>query len=136
MSNTEPNSFRHVFNVSISAAQLGKDYCKLRKILNESGWKRSILVGPEVNHIDDEGKKGATYAKKFLENVDDCIDYVTWHQYYLDGRIATVQDFVNASVFNKLPAQIKTMKEALNSIKRDFPMWLCKHGFKIKLISY
>lgn len=119
----EPNSFHHVFNVSVSAKQFAKDYCKLRKILNKSGYKDSILVGPEANHIGDKNK-GNKYIKNFLKKGADCISYVTWHQYYLNGHIAVKEDFLNASVYERLPDQINTVKEAIKLSGQTIPMWI------------
>ncbi|XP_017889538.1 heparanase-like isoform X2 [Ceratina calcarata] len=120
----EPNSFRHVFNRTVTASQLAKDFYRLRQLLNELGYDKSILVGPEVNHVGDEDHKGEHYAETFLKNDKDSVDYVTWHQYYLNGRDATVRDFINVSTFNYLQAQIKSMEEAIQSSGRPVPMWL------------
>jgi len=100
----------------------------LRSLLNTSGYEDSILVGPEVNHIRNKKNltQGEDYAKEFLNNDEDCIDYVTWHQYYLDGREAHVQDFMNPEVFNILSKQIKSMQDVIDGVGKKTPMWLCK----------
>ncbi|XP_076759438.1 heparanase [Xylocopa sonorina] len=118
----EPNSFRRAFNRTVTATQLAHDYCHLKQLLNELGYNESLLVGPEVNHVGDG--KGENYTKRFLENDKDSINYVTWHQYYLNGREAQVTDFINISTFNYLPMQIKSMEEAIESSGRAIPMWL------------
>lgn len=117
--------------MKVSAEQLAKDYCELRTILNQSGYQDSILIGPEANHIGDEDHRGADYAEIFLRNVKNCVDYVTWHQYYLNGHIAQVQDFVNSKSFNKLPDEISTVAESIKSSGQNISMWLCMHTLKV-----
>ncbi|KAK1125195.1 hypothetical protein K0M31_006535 [Melipona bicolor] len=120
----EPNSFHHVFNRNVSAIQLAHDYHQLRQLLNEVGYNESLLVGPEVNHVGDTNHMGEYYAKTFLENDKNSVNYVTWHQYYLNGREAQLIDFTNLSTFNYLPKQIKSMQEAIKSSGELIPMWL------------
>ena len=107
----------------------------MRSLLNQKGYEQSILVGPEANHIGDELHSGETYVKDFLNSAADCIEAVTWHQYYLNGREATVQDFLNPKTFNRLPLQIETMKSILNSSQRDINTWLCKYKFLKNLMK-
>ncbi|XP_076166182.1 heparanase [Ptiloglossa arizonensis] len=120
----EPNSFFHVFNKTVNATQLGNDYYQLRQLLNKVGYNESILVGPEVNHVGDTNHKGEHYAETFLENDRDSVNYITWHQYYLNGREAQVADFINITTFNYLPMQIKSMKEAIKLSRKNILMWL------------
>lgn len=89
------------------------------------GYKESIVVGPEVNHIGDTNRQGEHYMETFLENDKDSVNYATWHQYYLNGRVAQVTDFLNVSTFNYLPMQIKSMNEAIKLSGKDISMWLC-----------
>ncbi|XP_014237707.1 heparanase-like [Trichogramma pretiosum] len=124
----EPNSFPHVFNIKISASQLAKDHCKLRAILNYNNFKNSALIGPEVNHIEHSRSKGQIYLKEFLKTASDCVDYVSWHQYYLNGRTATREDFLNSTVFNILPDQIDIIKNVMRSNERNIPVWLSETG--------
>lgn len=127
----EPNSFRHVFNVDIPAQQLAKDYLNLRSLLNETGYEDSILIGPEANHIGDtehETQNGDKYVHEFLENDDNSVNFLSWHQYYLNGREAKVKDFLNPEIFNILPSQIKSIQQVINSVKRNISMWLSETG--------
>nr|XP_012153351.1 PREDICTED: heparanase-like [Megachile rotundata] len=121
----EPNSFYHVFNRTVTAIQLANDYYQLRNLLNEAGYNESLLVGPEVNHVGDTNHVGEHYAEIFLENDQNSVNYVTWHQYYLNGREAKVTDFINISVFNYLPQQIKSIKKAIQLSGKNISMWLC-----------
>ncbi|KAI4479544.1 hypothetical protein M0804_010941 [Polistes exclamans] len=119
----EPNSFYHVFNRMITAEQLAKDYFQLRNLLNQLGFQKSLLVGPEVNHIDDSNK-GQSYAEIFMKNDKDSINYVTWHQYYLNGREAEVKDFINPLTFYYLPVQIESMLNTIKQSRKSISMWL------------
>jgi heparanase 1 len=97
----------------------------LRTVLNDLGYENSILVGPEANHIGDDNHQGVIYGINFLNKVNNCIDYFTWHQYYLNGHIAQLEDFLNVKVFNRLPEQINTMATAIKSNGHNLSMWLC-----------
>ncbi|KAE9542850.1 hypothetical protein AGLY_002761 [Aphis glycines] len=134
----EPNSFKHVFNVDISPQQLAKDYFALRSLLNTSGYNDSILVGPEVNNIRHPiniTEQGEYYVKEFLKNDEDCIDYVTWHQYYINGKTAKVQDFIDPKVFNILSKQIKSLQDVIDGLGKKIPMWLCNIRWRARNIS-
>lgn len=120
---SEPNSFRHVFNVTVNATKLAKDYDHLRRLLNEAGYGDSILIGPEVNHVGE--KTGERYAKTFLSSQKNTVNYVSWHQYYLNGRLATVEDFVNPFTFNQLRMQISSFAISVAESGKDVPIWLC-----------
>ncbi|XP_018393336.1 PREDICTED: heparanase-like [Cyphomyrmex costatus] len=120
----EPNSFKHVFDVTLPATELAKDYDHLRQLLNEAGYIDSILVGPEVNHVGESNDMGELYVKAFLSSQKNTVNYVTWHQYYLNGRNAKVNDFVALSTFNWLPVQIHSMKQFIIESGKDVSMWL------------
>lgn len=121
----EPNSFKHVFSITIPATELAKDYDHLRQLLNEAGYVDSILVGPEANHVGDSDEMGELYIKTFLSSQKNTVNYVTWHQYYLNGREAKMSDFVAPSTFNWLPAQINSTKQFIAESGKDVSMWLC-----------
>lgn len=114
-----------MFNVAVSAIELAKDYDRLRELLNGAGYVGSILVGPEVNHVGEQNHVGEEYAETFLKNQRSTVDYVTWHQYYLNGREAKTKDFVNPLTFNWLPSQIKGMQEFVAASGKNVSMWLC-----------
>ena len=113
--------------MTIPATELAKDYDHLRQLLNEAGYVDSILVGPEVNHVGDSNEMGELYVKVFLSSQKNTVNYVTWHQYYLNGREAKVNDFVAPSTFNWLPAQINSMRQFIAESGKDISMWLCTY---------
>lgn len=76
----EPNSFQHVFNISITGAQLSEDYRKLQQILNNSLlYKNSKVIGPEVTRPKNIQESSVKYLKDFLSN-NISVDVVSWHQ--------------------------------------------------------
>lgn len=113
--------------MTISANELAKNYDRLRQLLDEAGYVDSILVGPEVNHVGERSHMGEEYAEIFLRSQSSTVNYITWHQYYLNGREAIVKDFVNPLIFNWLPAQIKSMREFIAASGKNVSMWLCMY---------
>lgn len=81
----EPNSFQHVFNLSISGDQLAEDFKSLRKILNGTKlYKNSKLIGPDVTRPKKLRRlsfqeNSLKYLNDFLSE-DISVDVVSWHQ--------------------------------------------------------
>jgi len=83
VSATEPNSFRHVFGVSLSGSQLGVDFVELRHLLNSyPRYSKSLLVGPDVTRpiVQQTEEQPLPYLKSFLAQTSSVIDAITWHQ--------------------------------------------------------
>lgn len=89
----------------------------------------SFLVGPEVNHIGDDNRAGEKYATEFLNNSKSTVDFLTWHQYYLNGREAKVMDFVDPNVFNRLPMQVDRVQDVITQSNKKIRMWMCMYKF-------
>lgn len=123
---SEPPNFPLLFNTTIPAEQLAKDYCHLRSLLNSLDYENSILVGPEVNQVGGPHFNGENYTRIFLENSKQSTNYATWHQYYLRGEDAKVEDFLNVTTFNYLPYLVKSMQSAIDNSGNKIPMWLCE----------
>ncbi|XP_045770961.1 heparanase-like [Maniola jurtina] len=119
----EPNSFPHVFNISISPRTLSHDYKKLRKLLNHHGYKKSWLVGPDTTRPQENRPNCLNYMVEFLGNVSHHINIRSWHQYYLNSRTAKLEDFWNPDTFDLLKEQIETMQNHTKKY-RHIPMWL------------
>lgn len=85
-----------------------------------------MLVGPEVNHIGELNNGGLSYMEAFLENERNSINYFSWHQYYLNGHEAEVNDFINPMTFYTLPIEIESMWNTMKKSRKFIPMWLCK----------
>lgn len=130
----EPNSFRHVFNITIPPEQLARDFITLKSLIDDYS-PGSKLVGPDTTRPQPKRPDCIQYMKNFLTslteydnetsaNVSDYINAVAWHQYYLNGREATLDDFWVPDTFDLLKSQIDTMRENIDGIRGDTPMWL------------
>lgn len=119
----EPNSFKHVFNVTISPHQLSKDFMVLKRLLNEY-FPGSLLVGPDTTRPQPKRPDCVRYMKRFLLTASSFIDAIAWHQYYLNGHIATLEDFWNPDTFDLLQFQIDTMLRNIMPYKNGLDMWL------------
>lgn len=121
----EPNSFKHKFNEVVNASQLAKDFITLRSILNKyPEYKESLLVGPDVTRPEDKHKESEIFLKEFLKIGGSTVNAITWHQYYLNGHIATAADFINPETFDVLKTQIQTVKDIVNEFNITKPLWL------------
>uniref|UniRef100_A0A2K6TEY6 Heparanase n=1 Tax=Saimiri boliviensis boliviensis TaxID=39432 RepID=A0A2K6TEY6_SAIBB len=93
----EPNSFLKKADIFINGSQLGEDFIQLHKLLRKSTFKNAKLCGPDVGQ---PRRKTTKMLKSFLEAGGEVIDSVTWHHYYLNGRTATKEDFLNPDVLD------------------------------------
>nr|KAF6431360.1 heparanase [Rousettus aegyptiacus] len=93
----EPNSFQKKAGIFIDGLQLGEDFIELHKLLGKSAFKKAKLYGPDVGQ---PRVKIVKMLKSFLKAGGEVIDSVTWHHYYLNGRIATKEDFLNPDVLD------------------------------------
>ncbi|XP_041986990.1 heparanase-like [Aricia agestis] len=119
----EPNSFHHVFNVTITPQVLAHDFKKLRKLLNTNGYKKSLLVGPDTTRPQEHQPNCLKYMVEFLGNGSHSISVRSWHQYYLNSRTATLEEFWNPKTFDLLKEQIETMQSHTKDYN-NIPMWL------------
>lgn len=122
----EPNSFKHVFGVDISAKQLGKDFKELRQLLDDfpSCYKNSTLVGPDVTRPKLLHLPSASFMHQFLKAAKGSVNAATFHQYYVNGRTAKLSDFLNVSVLDQLEDEINIMRLAVRTVNRSLPLWL------------
>eukprot|EP00794_Sanderia_malayensis_P003354 gene3354-3843_t len=127
----EPNSYKkygeeHV----ISGKQDGEDLTALRKILRDNPKFGKLLVGPDVTRPKGE-KKGS--SEKFLHdylstNASSEVSAVSWHQYYVDGRTATKQDFVDPDTLDLLKDQMERINQVMQNTKTSKPVWMTETG--------
>ena len=110
---------------------MGKDFKSLKKLLNSYPlYKDSTLVGPDVNGItrcapDYSDCKAFKYLSDVLESAGEGVfDAVTTHQYYLNGRNSTKNDFTNPDVLDiilhDINATVNHMKEMNQS---HYDLW-------------
>lgn len=132
----EPNSFRHVFNITVPPEQMARDFITLKSLIDDYS-PGSKLVGPDTTRPQPKRPDCVQYMKDFIlgltqfdyetemsTNLSDYLNAVAWHQYYLNGRIATLEDFWIPDTFDLLKSQIDTMRENIDGIRGDTPMWL------------
>ncbi|CAK1554571.1 unnamed protein product [Leptosia nina] len=119
----EPNSFRHVFNRSVNPHDLAQDFKKLRKLLNQSGYEDSLLIGPDTTRPQERQPYCLKYMVEFLGNASQYVNVRSWHQYYLNSRTAKLEDFWDPDTFDLLDTQIQTMKRHTQEYEY-IPMWL------------
>ena len=80
-------------------------------------------------------------ALKYLANVysgshqklsksaeNSVLDAITWHQYYMNGHTAQLEDFLDEKKLNGLPKLINTVGKFLKKRGIDKPLWLGETG--------
>jgi len=120
----EPNSFNHKFGVKLLPEQIGKDFKQLSSILRQNSyWDDSLIVGPDSNRMYKKGSRN--FLKTFINAANESIQTASFHQYYLNGRIATVKDFLNKTVMDTLHSLLRNVKQARRkSEHKTIPLWL------------
>ena len=132
----EPNSYHHQWNVNITGKRLGKDFYLLKRLLMDSGYNNSLLVGPDINQIGRCGWKSwfdvawqwffgakreckpVKYLRDVLQTSGHVLDALTLHHYYLDGRKAMLKDFLNPDLLDSLGKEVDAFQSRFPS--KDF----------------
>ncbi|KAM9701290.1 LOW QUALITY PROTEIN: heparanase-like, partial [Menidia menidia] len=118
----EPNSFERKAGVRVGGQQLGLDFLRLRKMLNASPWQRdAALYGPDVGQPRDHRGDLLT---GFLQTGSGSINACTWHHYYLNGRDASLEDFLDPGVLDSLALKAHEVLETVRSGAPGVPVWL------------
>lgn len=131
----EPNSLKHQLGFQLPGKQLGKDFKRLRKLLNRfEMYKNSSLIGPDVNQLRAQSpSQKVQKALKYLKDVYDgslmrkksVLEAITWHHYYFDGHKAQLEDFLSEKALNYLPKMMITIQRFMNENQmNDKPVWL------------
>ncbi|GFO07154.1 heparanase [Plakobranchus ocellatus] len=103
----EPNSFQHNFNFSIEPDVLVKDFNILRDLIAEfPQYDASGIYGPENTNLDRHGSSRQYLSRFLAAGGCDAVTEIGLHHYYLDGRTATVSDFLNPEVLDTLKLQL------------------------------
>ncbi|XP_007447591.1 PREDICTED: heparanase isoform X2 [Lipotes vexillifer] len=118
---SKPNSFRKKAGIFIDGLQLGEDFMELHKLLGKSAFKNAKLYGPDVGQPRGKTVK---MLKSFLKAGGEVIDSVTWHHYYLNGRIATKEDFLNPDVLDTFISSVQKIFQAVEETRRHKKVWL------------
>ncbi|KAG8454329.1 hypothetical protein GDO86_000825 [Hymenochirus boettgeri] len=104
---TKPNSFRKKSGIYVNGYQLGKDFVSLHDLLSKyPSYKNSGLFGPDTGQPKT---KSQNLLRSFLQTGGQTINSVTWHHYYINGRTATIEDFISSNVLDTLAPEIQTV---------------------------
>ncbi|PNJ52459.1 heparanase isoform X2 [Pongo pygmaeus] len=118
---SKPNSFLKKADIFINGSQLGEDFIQLHKLLRKSTFKNAKLYGPDVGQ---PRRKTAKMLKSFLKAGGEVIDSVTWHHYYLNGRTATKEDFLNPDVLDIFISSVQKVFQVVESTRPGKKVWL------------
>ncbi|KAM8906293.1 heparanase isoform 2-T2 [Lycaon pictus] len=118
---SKPNSFRKKAGIFIDGLQLGKDFVKLHKLLGKTSFKTANLYGPDIGQ--PRGKT-VPMLRSFLKAGGKVIDSVTWHHYYLNGRIATKEDFLNPDVLDTFTSTVQKIFQVVEETSPHKKVWL------------
>ncbi|XP_076999087.1 heparanase isoform X2 [Tamandua tetradactyla] len=117
----EPNSFKKKAEIYIDGFQLGDDFIELHQLLRKSTFKNSKLYGPDVGQPRGKTVK---MLRSFLQVGGGVIDSVTWHHYYLNGRIATKEDFLNPDVLDTFILSVQKIFQVVEETRPLKKIWL------------
>ncbi|XP_033119438.1 heparanase-like [Anneissia japonica] len=126
----EPNQLENITNITISGGQLALDYCHLRRLLDSYVYYRhNFIMGPSVTNPSgsstSDKQPSLTYLTDFYQNGGgDAINASTWHQYYMDSRNATEDDFLDPDLLDDLITQIQSIKGIVYKYKLGSKIWL------------
>ncbi|KAK7830990.1 hypothetical protein U0070_018534 [Myodes glareolus] len=117
----EPNSFWKKAHVFIDGLQLGEDFVELRKLLRKSAFKNAKLYGPDIGQPRGKTVK---LLRSFLKAGGGAIDSMTWHHYYLNGRIATKEDFLSSDVLDTFILSVQKILKVTKKMRPGKKVWL------------
>ncbi|XP_045427098.1 heparanase isoform X6 [Pipistrellus kuhlii] len=118
---SKPNSFQKKAGIFIDGLQLGEDFVKLHKLLGTSAFKNAKLYGPDIGQPRGKTVK---MLSNFLEAGGEVIDSVTWHHYYLNGRTATKEDFLNPDVLDTFISPVQKIFQVVEMTRPHKKVWL------------
>ncbi|XP_048250533.1 heparanase-like isoform X1 [Haliotis rufescens] len=115
----EPNVFHHNANITLSDAQLANDFAQLKRVLQGTSYKSSLIVGPDVTVTHASGVKG------FLSHGGaSAVDVVSFHHYYVNGETSKVSDFSHPATLDSLVGLVKSAIAAVHAVAPGKPVWL------------
>ncbi|RVE66261.1 hypothetical protein OJAV_G00124520 [Oryzias javanicus] len=118
----EPNSFEKKAGIRVDGGQLGRDFTLLRTMLTRSGLYRDAgLFGPDVGQPRDHR---ADILGGFLQSGGGAIDACTWHHYYVNGREASLENFLDPEVLDSLAVKTREVLETVEKASPGTPVWL------------
>ncbi|XP_060082509.1 heparanase-like isoform X2 [Ylistrum balloti] len=119
----EPDDF-HGYGFDISAAQLAKDYSTMKNLLKLlPDYEQFQIMGPSVTQLLHV--RSQIYFSDFLQNgAGEIVTAPTFHHYYVDGRVATIKDFLSPYVLDGLAPEIITGNKIAAQYAPGKRVWL------------
>ncbi|XP_024154685.1 heparanase [Oryzias melastigma] len=118
----EPNSFEKKAGIRVDGGQLGRDFTRLRTMLSQSSLYRDAgLFGPDVGQPRDHR---ADILGGFLQSGGGAIDACTWHHYYVNGREASLENFLDPEILDSLAVKTSEVLETVKEASPGTPVWL------------
>ncbi|XP_069163105.1 inactive heparanase-2 isoform X2 [Procambarus clarkii] len=74
------------------------------------------------------GKESIAFLREFLSSLKFNLSALSWHQYYLDGRTAQVDDFLSPAVMDQFKWQIDQVVGVRDHLSPGTPIWLTETG--------
>ncbi|EDO32634.1 predicted protein, partial [Nematostella vectensis] len=99
------------FGHPVDAFELGKSFQTLREILDHSRLGGN-LVGPDITSISK--RKKTDYLSGFLDVAGHAIQAVTWHQYYMNGKNCSIEDFYNPDVLDAMIREASILNDIVS----------------------
>uniref|UniRef100_A0A8D0HD90 Heparanase n=1 Tax=Sphenodon punctatus TaxID=8508 RepID=A0A8D0HD90_SPHPU len=107
----EPNSFRKKSGIYIDGFQLGQDFIKLHHLLrNYRSYRKAKLYGPDVGQPRKETQK--------------LLNSFIWLFYYVNGRIATQEDFLSPEVLDTFVVAVQEVLQIVDGTTPGKKVWL------------
>ncbi|KAJ7987104.1 hypothetical protein DPEC_G00335290 [Dallia pectoralis] len=118
----EPNSYEKKAGIRVDGDQLGRDFVKLRTILQESKlYHNTGLYGPDISQPRNHRRD---LLEGFLETGAEVIDGCTWHHYYVNGRDTSLEDFLDPQVLNTLTQKTQEIMATVEQLAPGKRVWL------------
>uniref|UniRef100_A0A8C4QIF4 Heparanase n=1 Tax=Eptatretus burgeri TaxID=7764 RepID=A0A8C4QIF4_EPTBU len=117
---TEPNSYPHRTGRSVSGTQLGHDFMALAQLLESQGLRSASVYGPDVTRP----RRSCLRLLHFLETAARVVGAVTWHHYYVNGRTATLHDFLDPKLLDSLVIEIQDVAQVVQKVSPGSKVWL------------
>ncbi|XP_029282733.1 heparanase, partial [Cottoperca gobio] len=118
----EPNSYEKKAGVRVDGHQLGQDFTRLREMMSQSKlYHDAGLYGPDIGQPRDHR---ADLLQGFLQSGAEAVDACTWHHYYVNGRDASVEDFLDPEVLDSLILKSTEVLKEVQLVSPQKPVWL------------
>ncbi|KAF2361152.1 Glycoside hydrolase family 79 [Trinorchestia longiramus] len=90
------------------------------------GHPSSVADGPLID--SSLGSDSVQFLEDFLKADPQLVDAISWHQYYVCGRTATVSDFLAPSTMDLFPRQLGAIVRVRDQWSPNTPIWLTETG--------